>query len=138
MRKRKKMTLKDDLDIQEMEKEDREMILASFKEQSVIERNRLNDTSKEYIPSKEYFLCSSDVSSPHYSSTIRSVHYDTRLKVMYIEFRNRRDPDSETDTRTYIYKSIPIELWDRFKTATSFGKFFHTHIKPKYVGERIA
>ena len=38
----------------------------------------------------------------------------------------------ETDSREYIHQNVPIEVWKRFKKATSFGRFYNTNIKGNY------
>ncbi|MGC6430138.1 MAG: KTSC domain-containing protein [Jejuia sp.] len=37
-----------------------------------------------------------------------------------------------TKKRTYIHTNVPIELWNEFKKADSFGKFYNSRIKGKY------
>jgi hypothetical protein len=37
-----------------------------------------------------------------------------------------------TDEREYIHAEVPIELWNEFKEATSFGSFYDRNIKGKY------
>ncbi len=34
--------------------------------------------------------------------------------------------------RVYIHKDLPRELWDDFKRASSFGRFYNYNIKGKY------
>jgi hypothetical protein len=59
------------------------------------------------------------------SSWIRSAHYySCEGKLGYFIFT--------TDTNKYIRKDVPIEVWNRFKAATSFGSFYDTYIKYKY------
>ena len=38
----------------------------------------------------------------------------------------------KTKKKTYIHKNIPKELWNEFKDAESFGKFYNSKIKGKY------
>lgn len=37
-----------------------------------------------------------------------------------------------TKKKTYIHTKVPIELWNEFKKAESFGKFYNSRIKGKY------
>ena len=37
-----------------------------------------------------------------------------------------------TDKKEYIHQNVPIELWNSFKQAESFGRFYNKHIKHKY------
>ena len=34
--------------------------------------------------------------------------------------------------KTYTHKDLPIDLWEDFKNAESFGKFYNNKIKGKY------
>lgn len=38
----------------------------------------------------------------------------------------------ETDNRTYIHQSMPYEVWENFKSATSKGSFYSQSIKGNY------
>lgn len=38
----------------------------------------------------------------------------------------------ETKKKTYIHKDLPKEIWNEFKKADSFGKFYNSTIKGKY------
>lgn len=38
----------------------------------------------------------------------------------------------ETKKKTYIHKDLPKEIWNEFKKADSFGKFYNSRIKGKY------
>lgn len=38
----------------------------------------------------------------------------------------------ETKKKTYIHKDLPKEIWNKFKKADSFGKFYNSRIKGKY------
>lgn len=38
----------------------------------------------------------------------------------------------KTKNKTYIHKDIPKKLWNEFKNAESFGKFYNSKIKGKY------
>jgi hypothetical protein len=34
--------------------------------------------------------------------------------------------------KSYIHKNVPIQVWNEFKKATSFGKFYNRNIKGVY------
>ncbi|WP_367997935.1 KTSC domain-containing protein [Zobellia uliginosa] len=38
----------------------------------------------------------------------------------------------ETKSKTYIHKKIPIEKWNDFKKAESFGKYYNRNIKGRF------
>ena len=59
------------------------------------------------------------------SSWIRSAIYyscDSRKGFLIIK----------TDDREYIHQDVPIEIWNGFKNATSFGKYYDSYIKRRY------
>jgi len=33
----------------------------------------------------------------------------------------------------YIYQNVPISVWEEFKEAESFGKFYNSNIKDRYL-----
>lgn len=37
-----------------------------------------------------------------------------------------------TDKQEYIHKNVPIEVWNRFKRANSFGSYYNQYIKGRY------
>jgi hypothetical protein len=37
-----------------------------------------------------------------------------------------------TDDREYIHQNVPIETWNGFKNASSFGSFYNNYIKGNY------
>ncbi|PWT78856.1 MAG: hypothetical protein C5B59_00945 [Bacteroidetes bacterium] len=37
-----------------------------------------------------------------------------------------------TDKQEYIHRDMPIEIWNEFKNAESFGKYYNANIKHKY------
>jgi len=37
-----------------------------------------------------------------------------------------------TDKQEYIHQDLPIEAWNSFKSANSFGQFYNQHIKKRY------
>lgn len=40
---------------------------------------------------------------------------------------------STARSKTYIHKGVPLTLWDRFKNSSSFGSFYNSYIKGKYL-----
>ncbi len=38
----------------------------------------------------------------------------------------------KTAKKEYIFKSVPIAIWKKFKNADSFGKFYNSNIRNKY------
>lgn len=38
----------------------------------------------------------------------------------------------ETSKDAYIFKDVPIQVWNKFKKANSFGSFYNQKIKGKY------
>lgn len=38
----------------------------------------------------------------------------------------------KTDKHNYIYKDLPISVWNNFKNASSFGSFYDRNIKNRY------
>jgi hypothetical protein len=38
----------------------------------------------------------------------------------------------ETKKTNYIFKNVPIRLWNNFKKAKSFGKFYNKNIRGKF------
>jgi len=37
-----------------------------------------------------------------------------------------------TDSREYIHQDVPIDIWNGFKNASSFGSYYNRYIKGKY------
>lgn len=37
-----------------------------------------------------------------------------------------------TDKQEYIHKNVPIEIWNGFKRAKSFGSYYNQYIKGRY------
>lgn len=59
------------------------------------------------------------------SSWIRSAkYYSCDGKTGYLIY--------STDKQKYIHQNIPIEVWNEFKNADSFGSYYHKNIKGKY------
>lgn len=38
----------------------------------------------------------------------------------------------ETDSKKYIYSGLPVDIWQDFKKADSFGGYFNKNIKNRY------
>jgi hypothetical protein len=38
----------------------------------------------------------------------------------------------QTDEKEYIHQGVPIELWNEFKKANSYGQFYNYKIKGRY------
>lgn len=59
------------------------------------------------------------------SSWIRSAKYYSCDNIVgYLIFT--------TDKKEYIHINVPLEVWQQFKEASSFGRFYNQNIKYKY------
>ncbi len=59
------------------------------------------------------------------SSWIKGLKFKScDLKVGYVFLKTKKS--------TYIYANIPISLWNKWKNAKSFGRFYQTRIKGRY------
>lgn len=38
----------------------------------------------------------------------------------------------ETESDNYIHREVPIEIWNEFKNAESFGKYYNQHLKGRF------
>jgi len=38
----------------------------------------------------------------------------------------------KTDQKNYIFKDVPLKVWNEFKNAPSHGKYYHANIKNRY------
>ena len=59
------------------------------------------------------------------STVIQGAKYfscDNRSGFLIIGVNNQR----------YIYQGVPINVWNNFKTASSFGSFYNSYIKNNY------
>ena len=54
------------------------------------------------------------------SSFIKGIGYSTQNKTLGVQFANGS---------IKLYDQVPQQLYNRFKTATSKGKFYNRHIK---------
>lgn len=57
------------------------------------------------------------------SSIISSIGYDASSSILEVEFKNGV---------AWHYSDFPEYLWYEFKSAESYGKFFHSHIREQY------
>ncbi|NLP59411.1 KTSC domain-containing protein [Lutibacter sp. B1] len=55
---------------------------------------------------------------------LKAEYYSCDKKNGYLIIRTRK--------KTYIHKRLPKKLWNEFKNADSFGKFYNARIKGKY------
>lgn len=37
-----------------------------------------------------------------------------------------------TDNGEYFHQNVPISVWNRFKSADSYGRFWHVNVKGRY------
>jgi hypothetical protein len=66
---------------------------------------------------------------PVLSSNIRSIGYDPTATVLEVTFKNGS---------TYRYEAVPAEVHAGFLIAASHGKYFHAHIRDRYVTQRVS
>lgn len=38
----------------------------------------------------------------------------------------------KTDKKNYVFEKVPVSVWEQFKNADSFGKFYNSNIRNKY------
>lgn len=62
------------------------------------------------------------------SSVILKYHYDEVEKALEITF---------VSGSVYIYRELPLKVFERFRQAQSKGIFFNKYIKPKFAFERL-
>ena len=65
---------------------------------------------------------------PVTSSDIASVGYDVATQALEIEFQA---------TGVYRYFSVPADLFETIRTASSPGKYFLQNIKGKFAWEKV-
>lgn len=59
------------------------------------------------------------------SSWIRSaVYYSCDTEKGFLKIR--------TDNGEYVHQNVPISVWNKFKSADSYGRFWHTNINGRY------
>ena len=37
-----------------------------------------------------------------------------------------------TDKQSYLFEGVPVDLWEQFKTAESFGSFYNAYIRDRF------
>jgi hypothetical protein len=62
------------------------------------------------------------------SSMIRSFDFDNSTSILEVEFNNGA---------VWQYYDVPESVYYEMKSASSFGKFFHTNIKGQFRENRI-
>lgn len=99
------------------------------------EPQRISDCSEIKLPFNTYEDLITVVESSKFtiedkadtskSSWIRSAkYYSCDGKTGYLIY--------STDKQNYIHQNIPIEVWNEFKNADSFGSYYNKNIKGKY------
>ena len=63
------------------------------------------------------------------SSMIDSADYDAAAQTLIITFKKRG--------AVFEYANVPEHIYSGLSSAESAGKFFHSHIKGKYVTNKI-
>jgi hypothetical protein len=69
------------------------------------------------------------VRKPVISGMIKSVGYDSTLKVLEIEFNSGA---------IYQYTLVSVDVYISFINAISLASFFHSNIRGKYLTTRIS
>jgi len=62
------------------------------------------------------------------SSNLRSIGYDANTSTLEIEFNHGG---------IWQYFDFPESKWNEFKSADSFGKYFHREIRGQYRESRV-
>jgi len=65
---------------------------------------------------------------PVKSSHLSAVGYNAKTKMLQIRFKG--------NDALYEYSGVPSDLATGLMSAESTGKYFNTHIRPKYKGVR--
>jgi hypothetical protein len=66
---------------------------------------------------------------PVQSSSIRSLAYESARQWMEIEF---------SSGHIYRYYEVPAEVFSEFLQATSYGSYFHQHIRDVYPYDQLS
>jgi hypothetical protein len=66
--------------------------------------------------------------TPVASTSISSIGYDPRQKILYIRFRNGY---------TYEYQGVPASLYAELMNSYSIGAFLNQHVRRKFPFQRI-
>ena len=99
------------------------------------EKQNISDCSEIKLPFTTYKEATNTVNSVDFnftdegytskSSWIRSAkYYSCDGKMGYMVYT--------TDKKEYIHLDVPIETWEEFKNAESFGRYYNNNIKHKY------
>ena len=99
------------------------------------EKQNISDCSEITTPFTTYDEAKNTVESVDFkytdeidtskSSWIRSAkYYSCDGHVGYLVYT--------TDKKEYIHQEVPVEVWEDFKNADSFGKFYNANIKDNY------
>ncbi len=99
------------------------------------EKQNISDCSEIKLPFKTYLQATNTIKSIDFkfndeadtsqSSWIRSAkYYSCDGKMGYMVYT--------TDKKEYIHLDVPIEIWEEFKNAESFGRYYNNNIKHKY------
>jgi len=62
------------------------------------------------------------------SSMFTEISYDDKTKVLIVDMVN---------FGRYSYRDVPLTMWNRFKSAASYGSFYNTYIKGVYQFTRL-
>lgn len=79
------------------------------------------DEAKDWV--KDTYDCET-VDTSNKSSWIRAIHYFYADGQGFLIINMKE--------KEYIFKGVPKYLWEEFKVAPSYGKFYHQFIKGKY------
>lgn len=63
------------------------------------------------------------------STTMRSVGYDVRGKILEIEFQSGE---------VYQYLDVPVAIYEQLQSAKSKGQYFNSEIRDDYAYVRLA
>ncbi len=97
--------------------------------QNISDCSEINTSFKTYNEAKNTiesitFKFVDDVDTSR-SSWIRSAnYYSCDGKTGYFIYTTKK--------KKYIHENLPLVVWDDFKNAESFGKFYNKHIKHRY------
>lgn len=69
------------------------------------------------------------ISTPN-STCFSSVGYDSRSKMLYVEFRD--------SGARYSYESVPQSVYDDLMSAQSMGGFYNSDIKGAYTSHKLS
>jgi len=84
------------------------------------------DQAKSWVRTNPHFT--KDTVDTSKSSWIRGAEYYTDGSGAGYLILNMKGKE-------YIWEGAPLNVWEGFKEATSFGKYYHKHIKGRYILE---